>query len=84
MMILFTALVALMLILTGIGAIAALLLLAAFFTRRMNRVVMEPVGELVAAAERVRQGIWRRRSLIREKQSLNMCVRLLTPCRIPF
>ena len=56
MMILFTALGALMLILTGIGAIAALLLLAAFFTRRMNRVVMEPVGELVAAAERVRQG----------------------------
>lgn len=44
------------LILTGIGAIAVLLLLAAFFTRRMNRVVMEPVGELVAAAERVRQG----------------------------
>ena len=44
------------LVLTGIGAIAVLLLLAAFFTRRMNRVVMEPVGELVAAAERVQQG----------------------------
>ena len=44
------------LVLTGIGAIAVLLLLAAFFTRRMNRVVMEPVGELVAAAERAQQG----------------------------
>ncbi len=44
------------LLLTGTGAIAVLLFLASFFTRRMSRVVMEPVGKLVAAAQRVQQG----------------------------
>lgn len=37
--------------LAGIAAIAVLLLLASFFTRRMNRVVMEPLEQLVEGAE---------------------------------
>ena len=37
--------------LAGIAAIAVLILLASFFTRRMNRVVMEPLEQLVEGAE---------------------------------
>lgn len=44
------------LILTGVAAIAAILFLASFFTRKMNRLVMEPVEKLVAGAERIRDG----------------------------
>lgn len=42
--------------LAGIAAIAVLLLLASFFTRRMNRVVMEPLEQLVEGAERIKSG----------------------------
>lgn len=41
----------------GLGAIAALLFLASFFTRKMNRIIMEPVEKLVAGAERVKNGV---------------------------
>lgn len=44
------------LVLAGIAAIAVILLLASFFTRKMNRLVMEPVELLVAGAERIRDG----------------------------
>ena len=40
----------------GAVAIAVLLLLAAFFTRRMNRVVLEPVELLVDGAKRIQDG----------------------------
>ena len=40
----------------GAVAIAVLLLLAAFFTRRMNRVVLEPVELLVDGANRIQDG----------------------------
>ena len=43
-------------LLAGIGAIVILMTLASFFTRRMNRVVMEPVELLVAGAERIKSG----------------------------
>ena len=39
-----------------IGAIAVLLFLSSFFTRRMSRIVMEPLEELVKGAERIQQG----------------------------
>lgn len=42
--------------LAGIAAIAVLILLASFFTRRMNRVVMEPLEQLVEGAERIKSG----------------------------
>ena len=42
--------------LCGVGAIALLLLLASFFTRRLNRIVLEPVEQLEAAAERIKAG----------------------------
>lgn len=45
-----------MLVLAGAAAIAVILLLASFFTRKMNRLVMEPVEQLVAGAERIRDG----------------------------
>ena len=44
------------LVLAGAAAIAVILLLASFFTRKMNRLVMEPVEQLVAGAERIRDG----------------------------
>ena len=44
------------LVLAGIAAIAVILLLASFFTRKINRLVMEPVELLVAGAERIRDG----------------------------
>ena len=44
------------LVLAGIAAIAVILLLASFFTRKMNRLVMEPVELLVAGAERIWDG----------------------------
>lgn len=43
-------------LLAGTGGIILLLLLASVFTRRMNRLVMEPVDLLKAGAERVRDG----------------------------
>lgn len=43
-------------LLVGIGAIIILMILAAFITRKMNRVVMEPVELLVAGAERIKSG----------------------------
>lgn len=43
-------------LLIGLAAIAVLLFLASLFTRRMNRVVMEPVEQLVAAARRIQEG----------------------------
>lgn len=43
-------------VLAGTGAIVFLLLLASFFTRRMNRVVMEPLEMLMAGAERIKSG----------------------------
>lgn len=45
-----------MLVLAGAAAIAVILLLASFFTRKMNRLVMEPVEQLAAGAERIRDG----------------------------
>lgn len=42
--------------LVGLGAIAVLLLLASWFTRRMNRVVMEPVEMLMEGARRIQRG----------------------------
>ena len=44
-------------LLIGTGAIAVLVILAAFFTRRMNRVVMEPIELLTAGAGRVKEGV---------------------------
>lgn len=44
------------LVLCGAAGIAVILLLASFFTRKMNRIVMEPVEKLVAGAERIRGG----------------------------
>lgn len=41
---------------TGAAAIGVLLLLASVFTRKLTRVVMEPVELLVAAAERIQEG----------------------------
>ena len=43
-------------LLTGVAAMAVILLLASFFTRRMNRLVMEPVEQLVAGAQRIQSG----------------------------
>ncbi len=43
--------------LAGVGAIIILMFLASFVTRRMNRMVMEPVEMLVAGAERIKNGI---------------------------
>lgn len=43
-------------LLAGMGAIIILMILASFFTRRMNRVVMEPIELLVAGAERIKNG----------------------------
>lgn len=43
-------------ILAGIMAIVLLMLLASFFTRRMNRIIMEPVEQLVKGAERIQKG----------------------------
>ncbi len=40
----------------GAGAITVILGLSSFFTRRMNRRVMEPLDELVRGAERIRDG----------------------------
>lgn len=39
------------LVLAGAAAIAVILLLVSFFTRKMNRLVMEPVEQLVAGAD---------------------------------
>lgn len=50
----FSFLLALLLI--GAGAIGVLLFLASFFTRKMNRVIMEPVEMLVDGARRVKNG----------------------------
>ncbi len=44
------------LLLAGTAAIIVILVLAAFFTKKMNRLVMEPVEKLVAGAERIRNG----------------------------
>ena len=41
-------------VLAGTAAIILLLFLAAFFTRRMNRVIMEPVELLAKGAERIK------------------------------
>lgn len=38
------------------GAIVVLLLLSSFFTRRMARIVMEPLEKLVAGARRIQEG----------------------------
>lgn len=43
-------------LLVGAAAIFILLGLASFFTRRMNRVVMEPVEKLVEGAQRIQSG----------------------------
>ena len=43
-------------LIAGTGAIAILLFLASFFTRRMSRVIMEPVERLIAGAERIKNG----------------------------
>lgn len=43
-------------VLAGTAAIILLLFLAAFFTRRMNRVIMEPVELLAKGAERIKSG----------------------------
>lgn len=43
-------------ILAGIAAILFLLFLASFFTRRMNRTVMEPLEQLVQGAQRIQKG----------------------------
>ncbi len=40
----------------GLAAIAVLLFLASFFTKRMSRMVMEPVEKLVAGARRIQDG----------------------------
>lgn len=40
----------------GLAAIGVLLFLASFFTRRMNRLVMEPVELLVEGARRIQEG----------------------------
>ena len=49
-------LVLLLLVLTGLAAIAVLLFLSSFFTKRMNRLVMEPVELLVKGAKRIQAG----------------------------
>lgn len=46
----------LVLFFSGVGTIIILLALSSYFTRRMNRVVMEPLGELVRGAERIKSG----------------------------
>ena len=43
-------------LLGGTGAIVLLLFLAFFFTRKMNRVIMEPLELLVKGAERIKNG----------------------------
>ena len=50
------ATVILVILLVGAAAIFILLSLASFFTRRMNRLVMEPVEKLVEGAQRIRGG----------------------------
>ncbi len=45
-----------MLLLIGVGAIAVILALSAFFTNRLSRVVMEPVEKLLLGVERIRNG----------------------------
>lgn len=67
----------------GAVAIAVLLLLAAFFTRRMNRVVLEPVELLVDGAKRIQDGK-KRRSIIRARWNLNVYVKALMICSAPF
>lgn len=46
----------LVVLVVGIAAILALLLLASLFTRRMNRLVMEPLDSLVEGAKRIQDG----------------------------
>lgn len=43
-------------LLIGFGAIGILLILASFFTRKMNWLIMEPVEKLVIGAERIKNG----------------------------
>lgn len=43
-------------LLVGLAAIGVLLFLASFFTRKMNRLVMEPVEQLVAGTQRIQSG----------------------------
>ena len=45
-----------LLLLIGIGAIAVILLLSAFFTRKLTRLVMEPVEKLLSGANRIQGG----------------------------
>ena len=45
-----------LLLLIGIGAIAVILLLSAFFTRKLTRLVMEPVEKLFSGANRIQGG----------------------------
>lgn len=40
----------------SVGVILIILALSSYFTRQMNQVVMEPLGELVKGAERIRAG----------------------------
>lgn len=46
----------LVLFFTSIGAVAVLLVLSSYFTKRMNRVVMEPLEELGKGAKRIQDG----------------------------
>lgn len=48
-------------LLAGTGVIAFLLFLASFFTRRMNRVIVEPIELLVKGAKRIENGNLRER-----------------------
>lgn len=45
-----------MIALIGMGTVALIVFLSSFFTKRMNRIVMEPLNELMLASERVSQG----------------------------
>lgn len=56
------------------GAIAVLLILSSFFTGRMNRMVMEPLEELVKGAERIRNGNLKEKISYRgEKEFEDVC-----------
>lgn len=59
---------------SGVGAIAILLALSSYFTKRMNRVVMEPLEELVNGAIRIQNGNLKEEIQYRgEEEFENLC-----------
>lgn len=74
----------LIVLVVGIIAILALLLLASIFTKRMNRLVMEPLDCLVEGAKGSRTAIWKKRSYMKDRKSSNGSAVRSMRCRGQF